>query len=150
MKFLQRHPDWLRQLVKFALVGGLATAVNALLYLALIERRLLPPLQANAAGFVCAFAVSFAGHFYWTFARQTRGSGTWSASLARFFATALLGLGSNTLLTWLLVERLRLPAPSALIGILLVTPGLVFVCSKYWAFAHRRETSPLPPGEGQG
>ena len=138
MRFLQEHPGWLRQLVRFGLVGGLATAVNALLYLVLAQRHLLAPLLANAVGFVCAFAVSFGGHYYWTFAAQTRNGDAWHASLMRFFATALLGLGSNTLWTWLLVEWLRLPPASALAGILFLTPALVFVCSKYWAFAERK------------
>jgi putative flippase GtrA len=135
VKFLERQPGWLQQLVRFGLVGILATAVNALLYLFLAQHHLLRPVLANAVGFLCAFALSFGGHYYWTFAAQTRNGGAWHASLVRFFATALLGLGSNTLWTWLLVEQLRLPPASALAGILFITPVLVFVCSKYWAFA---------------
>ncbi len=116
------------------MVGLLASAVHAGVYMGTVKPLLLTPLPANFAGFGCAFILSFLGHRHWTFAAQVAGTST-VRSLPRFLATSLLGLASNTFITWLLVERLRLPSESALIGILLVTPMLTFVCSKYWAFA---------------
>lgn len=127
-------PAPLAQLAKFGIVGLLASAVHAGVYMATVKPLLLTPLPANFAGFGCAFILSFLGHRHWTFAAQTAGAPA-AGSLAKFLATALLGLGSNTLLTWLLTEYFALPAESALVGILFVTPVLTFVCSKYWAFA---------------
>jgi putative flippase GtrA len=132
----------LAQLAKFGVVGLLASAVHAGVYLATAETLLLTPLLANLAGFSCAFGVSYLGHRHWTFAAQAAGTHA-ASTLAKFLATALLGFTSNHLITWLLVERLALPKASALIGILFVTPLLTFACSKYWAFAHR---GPRPAG----
>ena len=127
-------PLSLAQLARFGVVGLLATAVHAGVYMATVKPLLLTPLPANFAGFGCAFLLSFLGHRHWTFAAQAAGTST-VRSLPRFLATSLLGLGSNTFLTWLLTEYFKLPAESALLGILFVTPLLTFICSKYWAFA---------------
>lgn len=124
----------LAQLARFGVVGLLATAVHAGVYIGTVKPLLLTPLPANFAGFGCAFILSFLGHRHWTFAAQAAGTPA-AGSLARFLATALLGLASNSCITWLLVERLGLPSESALAGILFVTPLLTFACSKYWVFA---------------
>jgi len=134
----------LAQLAKFGVVGLLASAVHAGVYMGTVKPLLLTPLPANFAGFGCAFLVSFLGHRHWTFAAQAAGAAT-SRSLPRFLVTSLLGLASNTFITWLLVERLHLPSESALIGILFITPMLTFVCSKYWVFA-----APIPPPSAGG
>lgn len=124
----------LAQLARFGVVGLLATAVHAGSYWLLVHNIWLPPVPATVAAFGVAFTISFLGHRHWTFAAQAAGVDTRS-SMARFLLTALLGLGSNTFLTWLLTGPLGLPANSALVGILFVTPVLTFVCSKYWVFA---------------
>ncbi|MBL6749990.1 MAG: GtrA family protein [Nevskia sp.] len=129
----------LPRILRFGAVGAAATAIHAGVYLALAGH-FLPALQANAAGFATAFAVSFAGHRYWTFAGR---GAQWGRSLSRFLATAMLGFGSNSLITWTLVTRMGLPPASALPGIVLLTPALVFACSNWWAFAQ-----PAPPGGG--
>lgn len=128
------RPGWLAQLARFGVVGVAATATHALVYAAAVSEHALAPLVANPVAFAVAFVVSFVGHRHWTFAGQGA-----ERALPKFLATALLGLASNQLLTWLLVERLQQPPLHALFGILLVTPVLVFLCSKHWAFA------PSPP-----
>lgn len=129
-------PPLLALVARFGLVGLLATAVHAAVYMLTVSRNMLTPLEANGAGFCVAFAISFIGHRHWTFAHQ---QAELTSSLPRFLATALLGLASNSAITWLFVEQLRWPPASALWGILLFTPTLVFVCSRYWAFADARK-----------
>lgn len=120
----------LAQLSRFGLVGLGATLVHAAVYGYAVGPAALAPLVANPLAFAVAFALSFLGHRHWTFAGQGD-----ARALPRFLATALFGLASNQLLTWLLVARLGLPPLSALAGILFVTPLLVFVLAKHWAFA---------------
>jgi putative flippase GtrA len=124
----------LAQIARFGVVGLLATALHAGAYWWLVHNLWLTPVPANVAAFACAFTLSFLGHRHWTFAAQAEGTDERS-SLVKFLLTALLGLCSNTFITWLLTGPLGLPANSALVGILFVTPVLTFVCSKYWAFA---------------
>jgi putative flippase GtrA len=132
MKTLQRLKPLL-QLLRFGIIGLLATATHAAIYGYLVSQTAIPPLTANPAAFTLAFAISFVGHRYWTFAGQAA-----ERALPKFFATALLGFSSNQFITWLVVEHLHRPPLSVLYGIFLVTPVLVFVCSKYWAFAEPR------------
>lgn len=120
------------QLARFGIVGGLATLAHATTYALVVHGRLATPLTANVIGFLVAFSLSFSGHRHWTFVEQAAHG---HAAILRFLVVALLGLGSNTLLTWLFVYGLRWPAQSALIGIVFITPAMVFLISKHWAFA---------------
>jgi putative flippase GtrA len=132
-----QHGPLLAQLLRFGVVGLLATALHAGVYGLAVSRFAIAPLLANPLAFAVAFSISFVGHHRWTFA----GHGA-DGAMPRFLATALLGLASNQCLVWLLVEHLGLPPLSGLLGILLLTPALVFVTSKYWAFATPRSARP--------
>lgn len=125
------------QVLRFGLVGAAATAVHSGVYLATAQW--LPPLAANTAGFAAAFSVSFLGHRWWTFAHSDV---EWRSSLLKYLVTALLGFASNSLITWILVVKWGQPPATALWGIALVTPALVFVCSKWWAFALPASSGP--------
>lgn len=120
------------QLLRFGTVGLLATAIHATVYWYLTARFNIGALLATVAGFCAAFSVSFLGHRYWTFAHNSSG---FSASLLRFLLTSLLGLCSNAYIAWLLVDRMHLPANTALLGVVFLTPLLVFVLSRFWVFA---------------
>ncbi len=133
MSPLQRLKQLLPQLLRFGIIGLLATATHAAIYGYAVSRTAIPPLTANPAAFVVAFVISFLGHRYWTFAEQEP-----ERALPKFLATALLGFASNQFITWLVVEHLHKPPLAVLYGIFLVTPVLVFVFSKYWAFAGPR------------
>ena len=136
------------QLARFGAVGLAATAVHALIYTLAVEPLAVPAMTANVLGFACAFSLSFYGHRYWTFPHDgSLSPAALRASGIRFFVTALLGLASNSAITWLLVERLRQPPRSALAGILFVTPALVFAGSKWWAFAHPPAAPQTPPAD---
>ena len=129
----------LAQVARFGVVGLLATAVHAGSYWLMVHNLWLPPVPATIAAFGCAFALSFLGHRHWTFAAEAAGTDE-RTSLLKFLLTSLLGLCSNTFLTWLLTGPLGLGANSALVGILFVTPVLTFIFSKYWAFAAQART----------
>ncbi|MGH8505805.1 MAG: GtrA family protein [Stenotrophobium sp.] len=130
------------QILRFGIVGLVATTIHATVYSILCARYSMDALLATACAFSCAFGISFFGHRYWTFAHN--GSG-FSASLLRFLCTSLLGLCSNAYIAWQLVDRMHLPASTALIGVVFLTPLLVFVLARFWVFALPKRA---PAGNG--
>jgi|GEM_PF-42238 len=134
MNLRRRLRPLLPELFRFGIVGLVATATHAAVYGYLVSRTSITPLAANPVAFALAFLVSFFGHRDWTFAHQAA-----KGALPKFLATAALGFCSNQFITWLVVDQFRLPALDVIYGIFLVTPILVFVCSKYWAFAAPRQ-----------
>lgn len=113
----------------FVVVGAGAALTHALVF-GLAQRWLWPEL-ANAAGFMVAFFVSFAGHRRLSF--SDAGTSLW-ASLRRFAATALLGFAVNEGAFVLLLRGFGWPSWPALIAALLVAAGQTFVLSRFWAF----------------
>lgn len=120
------------RLLRFGIVGGCATAVHAGVYAAMIAAQLLAPLTANGAAFVCAFAISWLGHRHWTFGGHQQVAAL--SSVLRFLIVALSGLGSNLAFTALFVYGFDWPPQTGLVAIVCITPVLVFLGSKYWAF----------------
>ncbi|HWU68705.1 MAG TPA: GtrA family protein [Stenotrophobium sp.] len=137
MKLPWRERNLRGQVLRFGTVGLSATAIHAGVYTLLTARWHIDALPATAAAFCCAFGISFLGHRYWTFAHN---GSAFSASLLKFLCTSLLGLCSNAYIAWQLVDRMHLPASSALIGVVFLTPLLVFVLARFWVFAAPRHT----------
>ena len=113
----------------FGVVGACA-ALTHLGVFAWAEPYLWPEL-ANAAGFVVAFAVSFAGHRWLSF--QDAGTSFWQ-SLRRFAVTALAGFAANEVIFVALLRGLGLPSLSALFVALLLASAQTFALSRLWAF----------------
>ena len=76
-----------RQFLRFAIVGGGATAIHVVAALILYALAGLPPLAANLGGFMLAWTFSYFGHLVWTFARAS------AHGLAVPFALALFAIG---------------------------------------------------------
>ena len=124
----------LGQYVKFGSVGGGATLVHVSLFSLLIEKGHVTPLIANVQAFVVAFLLSFVGHYYWTFADQIGGKGVRRSAIVRFLVTALIGLGLNTLIVYLIDQVFNLHYLYAAILMVGPVPLLLFALSKFWAF----------------
>ena len=117
------------QALRFVVVGAAAAATHWVCAVAAMHW--LPPLWANVAGFCCAFPVSFAGHFHWSF----RGRGArWSRALPRFLAVALSSFAANELLYAALLRGLPWPPEASLVLTLLVVALSTFLLSRGWAF----------------
>jgi len=126
----------LSQGAKFGLVGLAATGVHIAVFVLCIELAGMRPFLANFPAFAVAVLVGFAGHFSWTFRDQARGAGRpATASLARFLATALLGLVLNSLVVYGVVDLLGLAYGYAAVLMATAVPATVFLVSKFWAFA---------------
>lgn len=123
----------LREALRFATVGAGATLVH--LVVAWLANRGVgfEPFTANACGFLAAFALSYLGHFYWTFGRQAGHS----RHLPRFVVVALVGYALTNVVVWAIAIRAGLPFEAALAVILVVVPASTWLLARIWAF--RRE-----------
>ena len=134
-----------RQAGCFALVGAAAAATH-FAALVLLVRAGLAPQWGNVGAFAVAFAVSFAGHYRFTFAQTRTGAaagvdtgarGRWLASLWRWLASSLCGFALNHAL---FLAGLRLLGPAAYQAAWLAATALVtlatFALGKFWAFRH--------------
>lgn len=127
---LGRH---VAQLMRFGLVGGLATIVHALVYAGLTTWALAAPQVANLAGFLLAFSISLLGHYGYTF-RDTRGNRSLAASSWRLFLASLIGYALNAGFVHLVTAVAGADPRFALIFIVGVTPLLTYLVSRFWVF----------------
>lgn len=125
------------QYFKFGLVGVVATVTYVGLFAGLIELAGLAPLLANFVAFPTALGVSFVGHHGWTFAPdRKRGAAPPRVRRAfvKFFIVALIGLGLNSVVVYVVTESLALSYLYAIVLMVTVVPIVVFLLNKYWAF----------------
>ena len=119
-----------RQIVKFGLVGALATLAHMVVGGTLIHVG-LAAVVANPIAFTAAFFLSFSGHYAFSFADQ---GSTLCNSFRRFFLVACAGFLTNQALLSAILNFLFLPEIHAL----LISTGIVavvtFGLSKTWAF----------------
>lgn len=87
------------QLVRFALVGGVATGVQYLTLIALVREAGIWPPVASAIGFVVSAVGNYLLNYYFTF-RSGRSHGV---AAAKFMALAAVGLAINSVLMQVLV-----------------------------------------------
>lgn len=118
------------QMLRFGLIGALATFVHMVIGFLLIQSN-WQPLTANAVAFAIAFSVSFIGHLGYSFADQNAGL---SSSLWRFAVVGAVGFGCNETL---LAGLLSLDAFSGTVALFISTGSaavLTFMLSRTWAF----------------
>lgn len=135
---LEKLPPWLRQFVKFALVGGTGTIVNlavfSLIIYAYVKAAETRPLivEQVASGIAFCFAVisNFVLNRRWTF----RHTGPVIPHFGRFFLVSCVGLGLNVFFYTALHQWGGLGEHlSELLAIGCVMP-VNFIGSKFWAF----------------
>ncbi len=127
----RRQNFW--QVFKFTIVGGLATATHAGLFIFIMEVRFAGALQANFAAFAVAFLVSFLGQYHWTFKNSS--DSHWTQKMVRFMVVALIGLGLNTAAVYIIVDKFLLPYAYAVLFMTTIVPVTTFIINKKWAFS---------------
>lgn len=127
----RRQSFW--QVFKFIIVGGLATATHASLFVLIIEANIANALQANFIAFAVAFLISFLGQYHWTFINS--GNSHWAQKMLRFMLVALIGLGLNTAAVYIIVDKFILPYLYAVLFMTTVVPATTFIINKRWAFS---------------
>lgn len=123
----------LAQVLRYGLVGGSVTALQAAVYWLLAQKGGVNPQLANFAGYLCAVVTGYFAHGAITF-RDSGQQHLSPARMARFITVSILSLALNALWVWLTVTVAHLPlwAPIPLMG--LVTPMVVFVLNKRWVY----------------
>lgn len=137
---LARQPGLRRQVVRFGVIGISATLTHVVIVLALVEGRILEPFGANVIAFSTALFVTYVGNHKWTFGL----SGAHGRHFPRFILIALLGLGLNQGIVYLIVEGLRWDYRIALALVVTVVPAITFLLNRGWAFSHGPGTHPAP------
>lgn len=122
-----RFVQLLGQLMRFGLVGGLATVTHlGVAWWLLYAWPALSPFLVNFGAFVIAFQVSFLGHSRFTFRQK--------GSAVRFLVVTLSGFAINNTLLWLfLMAGVKSGFVAICLSVVLV-PLFVFAGARLWVF----------------
>ena len=140
------------QILRFGLVGGLNTAIDALAFNALLwafePRATWAVLLANACAYALGAINSFALNKYWTFGSSRP---TTRDEVARFMATTLGGIALNDALLWVIGGALLatlgptpLWATTAKIASIGGTVLISYLGMRFWVFARRAPAATEP------
>lgn len=95
----------LLKFLKFCVVGVIGTIIDFGLTWICKEKLKIPKFIANAIGFVVAATSNYFLNRIWTWASHDPQVGV---EYVKFFGVSLIGLGLNTLILYLLHEKLKL------------------------------------------
>jgi putative flippase GtrA len=118
------------RIVRFGLVGLIATGVHTGVSLCVYRFLGLPPVVANGTGFCIALLFSMAGHSRFTF----RQSLSWSRA-ARFVTVALSSVLFSSTVVLLAQHFTPLRPELYLAGAALLTAAFNFTLHSLWTFA---------------
>jgi putative flippase GtrA len=130
---------WQNKLLRFVIVGGIATLVQYLTLIGSVERWHWNAVVASSLGYFLSAIANYLLNYYFTFRSDNRHR----VAAARFALVAAAGLMLNALLMELLAEKLRLPYVVAQI---LATAGTLswnYWANSKWSFGGR----PSPRGD---
>ena len=120
-----------RELVRYLLVGLVATAVHYALLVALVEVTGAAAAPAAAFGAACGALAAYAGNRRFTF----RSAATHTQAVPRFLAVAASGAAASGAVVWTGTELLGIHylAAQAVATALVLWSG--FVLNRRWSFA---------------
>ncbi|MBD8547638.1 GtrA family protein [Sphingomonas sp. CFBP 8760] len=122
------------QLFRFAIAGGITTALYTIVYSPLAKYRVTSEQVANLAGYLVAMLAGYVIHSRWSF----RGHGAdMRQTTIRFFLVSLISYAINTGWVFLLTDDAMLAGPWwwPLVPVLFVTPLVIFALNRLWVFA---------------
>jgi putative flippase GtrA len=125
----------LLQLIRFGMVGGFVTGLQAIVYSPLAKYQITSPQVANLCGYLVAMVAGYVLHSRWSF----RGHGSRDnprRTTIRFFIVSLISYALNALFVFILTDRGMLHGPWwwPLIAFFLVTPIVTFSLNRLWVF----------------
>lgn len=121
----------LMQIIRFGVVGTIASAIHFSIVVSLVELGLFTPLNANIIAFIFAFQASYWGHRTWTF----RGTVVYHhVAMTRLLLVACTNLAANQGLFYIFLNYVKLPYIIALLVTLAILPVLTFTLGKFWIF----------------
>jgi putative flippase GtrA len=119
------------QLARFAISGGLVTALGVGVYAMFAVGLRWHPQLGNFLAYAVAMATGYFLHSRWSF----KGHGTRSAGTGfRFVVVSLLSLGLNSFWVWLFTEALEMSPAWPILPMLFVTPAVTFALNRQWVF----------------
>ncbi|GFO71445.1 hypothetical protein BJAS_P0943 [Bathymodiolus japonicus methanotrophic gill symbiont] len=89
--------SFFKTFIRYTISGGLATAVQFIVLILLIEYQLTTPLQASMIGAVCGFIVNYNIQFHWAF----KVNGPHKAFFTRYLIVSATMFGLNAAIFWL-------------------------------------------------
>ncbi len=132
MKAITFDSALLAKFLKFGVVGGSGVAVDFLFTWIFKEKLRVQKYVANALGFCIAATSNWYLNRIWTFESQ---NGEVLREFVDFFAVSLIGLGINSLVLWLLTDKLKWNFYLAKLGAIGVTTVWNFVANYIYTFA---------------
>jgi putative flippase GtrA len=117
------------QVIQFAFIGVLNTAIHASVVIGLVEHMAFRPVVANAVAFFFANIFSYCLNSRITF-KSTLSFGGY----LRFLSVSLVSLGGTLIISWL-GEYFGIDYRISLIGVIILVPAISFLALKFWAFS---------------
>jgi len=127
--FLKRKT--VRQLIKFAIVGISGTIIDFFIYFLATRIFNLFYLLAKTISFLLAVLNNYLWNRLWTFRSQEKNK---LLELSRFGLTSLIGLGLNTLIMYICVEKIKIYDIASWFFATLFVFFWNFTINKFWVF----------------
>ena len=121
----------LRQFIRFAGVGGMATALMYVLLVMQVEWLAMPAVAASALAYALSAVFNYIANYHFTFASQA----PHQRALPRFALVAGIGLALNTLIMYALTAVVSAHYLLAQILATLVVLIWNFVANRHWTYA---------------
>ena len=122
MKLTQTHAE----ILKFIIVGGINTLNYYVVYLLLLKLLHIEYMISHITGFIVAFVISYYLNCYFVY----RVKPTWRKFIS-FPITQIVHVSLQTVLLYVFVSWLNLPAEIAPFAGLIITIPITFVLSKW-------------------
>ena len=122
MKLTQTHAE----ILKFIIVGGINTLNYYVVYLLLLKLLHIEYMISNITGFLVAFVISYYLNCYFVY----RVKPTWRKFIS-FPITQIVNVSLQTVLLYVFVSWLNLPAEIAPFAGLIITIPITFILSKW-------------------
>jgi len=127
--------------MRFGLVGGIATLVQYIILIALVQWAGINPVISSAIGFTASAFLNYGLNYRYTFdSRRDH-----SQALPRFLAVSLSGLTINTTLMGVMIGVLAVSYIPAQITATAAVLFCNFFANKYWTFKDPGITSGRDP-----
>ncbi|MBX8340272.1 flippase GtxA [Staphylococcus aureus] len=122
MKLTQTHAE----ILKFIIVGGINTLNYYVVYLLLLKLLHIEYMSSHITGFIVAFVISYYLNCYFVY----RVKPTWRKFIS-FPITQIVNVSLQTVLLYVFVSWLNLPAEIAPFAGLIITIPITFILSKW-------------------
>ncbi|HEA2997708.1 TPA: flippase GtxA [Staphylococcus aureus] len=122
MKLTQTHAE----ILKFIIVGGINTLNYYVVYLLLLKLLYIEYMISHITGFIVAFVISYYLNCYFVY----RVKPTWRKFIS-FPITQIVNISLQTVLLYVFVSWLNLPAEIAPFAGLIITIPITFILSKW-------------------